>query len=63
MFASRKIWSQEDGVHGEKQDVIDNILQVMCHIFQRNIHTVMFGECVNGVYKRQVNLIVGITLW
>jgi hypothetical protein len=24
-------------VYGEKQDVIDNILQVMCHMFQRNL--------------------------
>jgi hypothetical protein len=32
MFASRIYGHEEDGVYGEKQDVIDNILQVKLRV-------------------------------
>jgi hypothetical protein len=45
-----------------KQDVFENNLHVMCHIFQRNVHSDVW-KMFHGLYKRQVNPILEIHLW
>jgi hypothetical protein len=44
-------------MYGEEQDVTDNILQVMCPVFQSNMPSDVLKMC-HGIYKRQVNLVL-----